>query len=226
MNNFSSIACHTLSASLGQIRVVYGETEKVVDLNSMSDEQLAMAYQQGDDRAFDILLDRSKAKLFSYILFVVRNRDVADDVFQDTFVKVIVRLRSGDYSPTGKFGAWLTRIAHNIIMDRYRSIANDNTIDVDEENDMTKVEGDDVTDQPIETWFINEQVLSDVKHLMDKLPPTQREVVFMRFFQELSFKEIAEMTGVGINTALGRMRYAIMNLRRMVRRNNLELQLA
>lgn len=226
MNNSNSITLHAMSAPWEQIMVVNGQTEKVVDLDGMTDEQLAVAYQQGEDRAFDILLDRNKAKLFSYILFVVRNRDVADDVFQDTFVKVIVRLRNGDYSPSGKFGAWLTRIAHNIIMDRYRTMANDSTVDVDEDNDMTKVEGDDVTDQPIETCFINEQILADVKNLMDKLPPTQREVVFMRFFQELSFKEIAESTGVGINTALGRMRYAIMNLRRMVRRNNLELQLS
>lgn len=196
-----------------------------VPIHEMSDEQLAVAYSQGNIQAFDLLLDRSKTKLLSYILFVVRNRDVAEDIFQDTFVKVIVRLQNGDYAPTGKFSAWLTRIAHNIIMDYYRAQQNDTTVDVDEENDMSKVEGEELTDQPIENCFINEQVLMQVKHLMEMLPPSQREVVFMRFFQDLPFKEIAETTGVSINTALGRMRYAVMNLRRMVQRNKLELTL-
>lgn len=201
------------------------DTEQIRSVAEMSDEQLAMAYANGDSRAFDLLLERNKTKLFSYILFVVRNRDVAEDIFQDTFVKVIMRLQNGDYAPSGKFGAWLTRIAHNIIMDRFRALQYDSIVDVDEENDMAKVEGQDVTDQPVETYFINEQVLAEVKHLMNQLPPMQREVVFMRFFQELSFKEIAEATGVSINTSLGRMRYAVMNLRRMVRRNKMQLQL-
>ncbi len=218
--------CLPLHDCVSDIRIVCGmATDNSLPLESMTDEQLAMAYIRGDNKAFDILLDRNKTKLLSYILFVVRNRDVAEDIFQDTFVKVIVRLQNGEYVPSGKFSAWLTRIAHNIIMDRYRMLQNDQTVDVDEENDMAKVEGDDITDQPIESCFINEQILSDVKHLMDRLPPAQREVVFMRFFQELSFKEIAEATGVSINTSLGRMRYAVMNLRRMVRKNNLELQL-
>lgn len=195
------------------------------DFNAMTDEQLAIHYAKGCVKAFDLLLERNKSKLFSYIYFVVRNRDVAEDIFQDTFVKVIIRLQHGEYLPSGKFNAWLTRIAHNLIMDRFRAMQNDTVVDVDEDNDMAKVEGAEVADQPVEAYFVNEQVLSDVKHLMDKLPPTQREVVFMRYFQEMSFKEIAEATGVSINTSLGRMRYAVMNLRRMVRRNKLELQL-
>lgn len=196
-----------------------------IDLDSMTDEQLAVAYANGNDKAFDMLLERNKAKLLSYIYFVVRNRDVAEDIFQDTFVKVIMRLQNGDYVPSGKFGAWLTRIAHNLIMDRFRAIQIDCAIGVDEDANMSKYEGPNVSDQPIESCFVNEQILQDVKILMEKLPATQREVVFMRFFQELSFKEIAESTGVSINTALGRMRYAVMNMRRMVRRNKLELQL-
>lgn len=219
MNNSNSTAAASALLYPGVITVAKK------DLNSMTDEQLAVTYINGDAKAFDLLLERNKAKLFSYILFVVRNRDVAEDVFQDTFMKVIVRLNDGEYSPSGKFGAWIMRIAHNIIMDYFRSQQYDLTVDVDDDNDMAKVEGSDATDQPIESCFVNEQVLAQVKCLMELLPPTQREVVFMRFFQELSFKEIAETTGVSINTALGRMRYAVMNLRRMVRRNNLELTL-
>ncbi|MCM1079815.1 MAG: sigma-70 family RNA polymerase sigma factor [Bacteroidales bacterium] len=197
----------------------------MVPLSALTDEQLAMAYINGDNGAFDLLLDRNKTKLFSYILFVVRNRDVADDIFQDTFVKVIVRLQRGEYRPSGKFSAWLTRIAHNVIMDRFRSLQNSSMVDVDDENDMAKVEGDILTDESVESYFINEQILSDVKHLMECLPPLQREVVFMRYFQEMSFKEIAEATGVSINTSLGRMHYAVNNLRKMVKNNKMELHI-
>lgn len=201
--------------------------EGLDSLDTLSDEQLAVAYMKGNFDAFDILLERNKSKLFSYILFVVHNRDLANDVFQDTFVKVIMRLQNGEYSPTGKFSAWVTRIAHNIIMDHYRSMQNGNIVDIDVETDaeQSPVPDQNLLAMPIESYFVNEQILSQVKSLMNMLPPLQREVVFMRFFQELSFKEIAEATGVSINTSLGRMRYAVLNLRRMVRRNNIQLQL-
>lgn len=191
----------------------------------MTDEQLAVAYADGDRTAFDTLLERNQAKIFAYILFVVRDRDRAEDIFQDTFLKAIVKLQEGEYRPSGKFSSWLTRIAHNAVMDRFRSVQGSAIVDVSDGNDMSRVEGDSVTDQPVETYFINEQTLSDVKHLMDALPPVQREVVFMRFFQEMPFKEIAETTGVSINTSLGRMRYAVLNLRRMAREHNMELRL-
>lgn len=191
----------------------------------MTDEQLAMAYADGDNKAFDLLLLRNQTKLFTYINFVVHNKELANDIFQDTFVKVIVSLQNHDYQPSGKFSAWLTRIAHNIIMDRFRDIQNDSIIDVYENNDITKLGDCEITDTFTEAQFINEQVLKDVKHLMEMLPALQREIVFMRYFQNLSFREIAETTGVSINTALGRMRYAVLNLRKMVRENNLELQL-
>lgn len=191
----------------------------------MTDEELAIAYAGGDNKAFDLLLSRNQTKLFSYINFVVRNREAADDIFQDTFVKVIVSLQNEEYHPTGKFGAWLTRIAHNIIMDRFRDISNENVVDVDEENDISKISDANMTETFAEAQYINEQVLTDVKHLMNMLPATQREVVFMRYFQEMSFKDIAEATGVSINTALGRMHYAVNNLRRMVKMHDLELQL-
>ena len=194
-------------------------------LESMTDEDLAIEYADGDNRAFDILLERNQQKLFSYILFMVRNRDVANDVFQDTFVKAIVKLQEGNYQPSGKFSAWLSRIAHNIIMDKYRIQQNGCVVDIDDENDMSKIQGDAFTDSPVDNYFLNEQTLSEVKRLMDKLPTMQREVVFMRFFQEMSFKEISEATSVSINTALGRMHYAVINLRRMVKKHNMELKL-
>lgn len=198
-------------------------SDSVASLSALTNEQLAVAYMDGNNGAFDLLLERNKTKLFSYILFVVRSRDVADDIFQDTFVKVIVKLQRGEYRPSGKFSAWLTRIAHNVIMDRFRSQQNSSTVDV--ENEMARVEGDSLTDEPVENSFINEQTFTDVKHLMNNLPPLQREVVFMRYFQEMSFKEIAEATGVSINTSLGRMHYAVNNLRKMVKNNNMELHI-
>lgn len=194
-------------------------------LREYTDEELAVAYINGNNNAFDMLLERNQQKLFSYILFVVRNREAANDIFQDTFLKVIVKLQNGDYQPTGKFSAWLTRIAHNVIMDKFRVVQNGGIVDVDEENDMAKIEGENLTDEPIETYFINEQTIADVKNLMENLPPVQREVVFMRYFQEMSFKEIAVATDVSINTALGRMHYAIQNLRRMVKKHKMELQM-
>lgn len=194
-------------------------------LSMKTDEELALAYAEGNNKAFDILLERNKTKLFTYINFMVRNQEVADDVFQDTFVKVIVRLQNGEYQPSGKFGAWLIRIAHNIIMDRFRNAHNENVVDVSEENDIDRLGHDAIESSFAEAQFINEQVFVDVKHLMEKLPTLQREVVFMRFFQDMSFKEIAETTGVSINTSLGRMRYAVLNLRKMAKQNNMQLQL-
>lgn len=191
----------------------------------MSNEELAMAYINGDEKSFDLLLERNRQKLYSYILFTVRNKDIANDVFQDTFMKVLVKLQNGEYQPTGKFSAWLTRIAHNIIMDRFRDEQNDNIVDVNDDNDLSCIESEFLTANPAESSCINEQTLSQVKRLMEALPSVQREVVFMRFFQEMPFKEIAEATGVSINTSLGRMRYAVMNMRRLVKENHIELQL-
>lgn len=196
------------------------------NLNEMTDEALAMLYVNGDNRAFDLLLSRNQSKLFSYILFMVHDRDVADDIFQETFVKVVVKLQQGKYLPSGKFGAWLMRIAHNVMMDWYRDQRTGKIVEAPKENDLSNVGGKDLLDSNIENEFVNMQVMADVKKMMNKLPPTQREVVFMRFYQDLSFKEIAETTGVSINTSLGRMRYAILNLRRMAREHQIHLQLA
>lgn len=195
------------------------------ELNEMTDEQLALSYVNGNNRAFDLLLSRTQSKLYSYILFVVRDRDKADDIFQETFVKVITKLHEGKYTTSGKFAAWLMRIAHNVMMDFYREQKQENIVEPSEGNDLSNLNPANILDSNIENQFVNEQVLSDVKKMMNMLPPTQREVVFMRFYQEMSFKEIAEATNVSINTALGRMRYAILNLRRMAKEHSMALQL-
>ena len=155
----------------------------------------------------------------------MRARDIANDVFQETFVKIITRLQQGKYSPTGKVAAWTMRIAHNVIMDWYRAQKADKIVEAPRENDLSNIGGADVQIGNIENEFVSSQTLSDIKKLMNHLPAPQREVVFMRYYQEMSFKEIAETTGVSINTSLGRMRYAILNLRRMVREHELTLQL-
>jgi len=190
----------------------------------MTDEQLALSYINGSNKAFDVLLQRNQSKLFAYIMFVVRDHDVADDVFQETFVKVVTRLQQGKYNPTGKFSAWLTRIAHNVIMDLYRDQKAGKIVETGENNDLSNL-SKDLLDSNIETEYVNTQVMRDVRRMMDTLPAPQREVVYMRFYQQLSFKEIAEATGVSINTSLGRMRYAILNLRRMAKDHRIQLEL-
>lgn len=195
------------------------------NISRLTDEELAISYVQGNNRAFDELLSRNQSKLFSYILFVVRDEDKANDLFQETFVKVITKLHQGRYVDSGKFGAWIMRIAHNVIMDWYREQRSRNLIEPTDENDLSNLSGNDVLDSNVENRYVNDQIMVDVKNMMNMLPPTQREVVFMRFYQDLSFKEIAEMTGVSINTSLGRMRYAFLNLRRMTKEHNIVLQL-
>lgn len=195
-------------------------------LQDMTDEELALSYADGNNRAFDLLLLRNQSKLFSYILFVVHDRETAEDIFQETFVKVITRLQEGRYTVSGKFGAWIMRIAHNAIMDWYRDQASMRIVDTSADNDLSNIPGADIFEGNIENRFVNSQIMSDVRRLLDALPPMQREVVYMRFYQQLSFKEIADSTDVSINTALGRMRYALLNMRRMAKANNMVLQLA
>lgn len=195
------------------------------NLNLMTDEELAIMYVDGDNKAFDLLLSRNQEKLFTYILFVVGDREMANDMFQETFFKVVSRLQQGKYIANGKFSAWLMRIAHNVIMDWYRQQRAQNIVDAPKENDLSNV-GSTLLESSREGELVNNQVMEDVRRMMSHLPASQREVVFMRFYQQMSFKEIAEATGVSINTALGRMRYAILNLRRMTREHQLTLQMA
>lgn len=189
----------------------------------MTDEELALLYVKGDNRAFDELLARNQSKLFTYIMFVVRDQETANDIFQDTFVKVIMKLQEGKYTDSGKFSFWVTRIAHNVIMDWYRQTKNEHIVEISEDNDLTNLKNASVMDACREDEIVNEQVMADVRRMMNALPAPQREVVYMRFYQGLSFKEIAEVTGVSINTSLGRMRYAILNLRRMARKHDIML---
>ena len=193
-------------------------------LDEMTDEELAMLYVDGNNRAFDLLLSRNQTKIFSYILFVVRDRDTADDIFQETFMKVISRLQQRKYTTSGKFCAWVMRIAHNVIMDWYRDHQMNRIVDATFDNDLSNLGTNDIMVGNIEGQYVNEQVMTNVKRMMNCLPASQREVVFMRFYQEMSFKEIADTTSVSINTALGRMRYALLNLRRMAKDNKVLLQ--
>ena len=194
-------------------------------LKTMSDEELALAYIDGNNRAFDELLTRNQEKIFTYIMYVVKDEDLANDLFQETFLKVITKLQNHQYADSGKFVWWLTRIAHNVIIDYYRAQKNDKVVDAPRENDLSNLRSDNVMDGNRENELSNAQVLKDVKRLMESLPEAQRDVVYMRFYQELSFKEIAKLTNVSINTSLGRMRYALINLRKLTRQYNIALNL-
>ena len=192
------------------------------NLKQMTDDLLVSLYLKGNNTAFDILLNRHQDRLFNYIYFIVRSKEVAEDIFQETFVKAIVTLQQGRYTNDGKFAAWITRIAHNLVIDQFRNERNENLVSNDETeidlfNDAKFSEGN------IENKMVNDQVLKDVRMLIDELPDCQREVVFMRYYQDLSFKEIADITGVSINTALGRMRYAVLNMRRIAEEKKVSL---
>lgn len=193
--------------------------------SGMTDEELAMRYMKGDNNAFDLLLARNQSKLFSYIVFVVHDEDKANDIFQDTFIKIIAKLKNGIYVPSGSFSAWCIRIAHNVIMDSYRLSKSDHIVEPTEDNDLSNLRIDSIEEKNIESEYVNLQVMEDVKKIMNHLPAPQREVVYMRYYQEMSFKEIADITNVSINTALGRMRYAILNMRRMAREHNIQLEM-
>ena len=184
-------------------------------LESMTDEELALSYINGNNRAFDELLSRSQEKIFSYIMYIVKDEDLANDLFQETFLKAITKMQSGKYTDSGKFFWWLTRVAHNVIIDHYRALKNRHVVEPTKDNDLSNLNSNSVLDSCRESEMANIQVLCDVKRLMEALPEQQREVVFMRYYQELSFKEIAKITGVSINTSLGRMRYALINLRKL-----------
>ena len=189
----------------------------------MTDEELALQYVDGNNMAFDELLARNQQKLFNYILFMVHDQEQANDIFQDTFVKIITKLQEGSYTDSGKFSYWMTRIAHNIMMDQFRTQRCERIIEPNADNDLSNLKGAEIMELNMETQMVNNQIMRDVRHMMDNLPSPQREVVYMRMYQDLSFKEIAEITGVSINTALGRMRYAILNLRRMAKKHNIML---
>ena len=194
------------------------------NLNQLTDDMLVALYSKGNDKAFDVLLSRYQGKIFNYIFFIVRNQELAEDIFQETFVKAIVTMQQGRYNADGKFGAWITRIAHNLVIDSFRQERNENTISNDE-TEVDLLNDADLCDDNIEMQMVNDQTLTDVRRLVDVLPDSQREVVYMRYYQDLSFKEIAEIVGVSINTALGRMRYALLNMRKIAEEKHIVLEM-
>ena len=194
----------------------------MLNLTSKTDEQLVKAYAQGNNEAFDVLLKRHQQRVFNYILRIIKNEDAANDIFQETFVKAIVTLRQGRYTESGKFPAWISRIAHNLIIDYFRQEKSENLQSSDLE-DVDVLNRKELCEETIEDILVSRQINEDVKYLISELPPLQREVLTMRYYQNLSFKEIAEITNVSINTALGRMRYAILNLRRLAAEKDIAL---
>ena len=191
-------------------------------LDAMTDHDLAELYEQGNDKAFDELLRRHQDYVYSYILFICKNEDTAQDVFQDTFARAIVAIRNHKYQKTGKFSAWLVRIAHNLAIDRTRNAEPGLTLTHDDlplgvTNSLRFREG------TVENRIIESQDTECLRSLLNYLPEVQREVVIMKFYEDLSFKEIAEKTGVSINTSLGRMRYALINLRKLIQQHQMSL---
>jgi RNA polymerase sigma-70 factor (ECF subfamily) len=193
-------------------------------LTMRTDEELVALYATGKDEAFDVLLERYKDRLFSYILYQVRNADVAEDIFQETFVKVVITIRDGRYTESGKFFSWVTRIAHNLVIDFFRREKGENTVSTDE-SEVDLLNNAKLADRCAQSAIDSEQTFIDLQRLIEKLPEEQREVVQMHYFQEMTFKEIAEEKGISINTALGRMRYGILNMRKMAQRFDLGLSL-
>ncbi|GHT48891.1 RNA polymerase subunit sigma-24 [Bacteroidia bacterium] len=194
----------------------------MMQLSQLTDEELVKAYANGENAAFDALLSRHKSGVFSYIHFTVRNRELAEDIFQETFVKAIMTIKQDRYVDNGKFRAWINRIAHNLIIDHFRQQKYEQTVSNDD-YDYDLLNDFRLADETIEDAMVRDQITSDVQHLVEFLPANQKEVVQLRYYQDFSFKEIADMTGVSINTALGRMRYAIMNIRKMANEKQMEL---
>jgi len=191
-------------------------------LSRLTDEQLVTLYAKGSNEAFDTLLLRHKTNLFGYIIQRVKDRDLADDIFQETFVKAIMTIRQGRYNEEGKFSAWICRIARNLIVDYFRQEKSESAVSTDDGN-VDILNRKELADETVEDAIIDMQIEEDVRRLVGHLPDEQRRVLEMRYYEGLSFKEIAEQTGVSINTALGRMRYAILNMRRIAREHRLVL---
>ena len=187
----------------------------------LDDQELVRQYLDGKSSAFEILLKRHKDRIFTHIVLMVKDKSLAEDIFQDTFIKVINTLRRGKYNEEGKFLPWVMRIAHNLVIDHFRRNKKMPMVRSDENYDVFSTIKRD--DQNVEQLLINGQIDNDVKKLVEHLPQEQREVVIMRHYLRMSFKEIAEKTNVSINTALGRMRYALINLRKLVDENAIEL---
>ena len=192
-----------------------------MDKLKVLDSVLVSDYIGGDEKSFEILISRHQQRIYNFIFSKVLDRDITEDVFQDTFIKVIKTLKKGKYNEEGKFLPWVMRIAHNLVIDHFRRNKRMPTFKNTDEFDIFSVLGDGELNA--EKLLVKEQILSDVRRLIDELPEDQREVLMMRMYKDMSFKEISENTDVSINTALGRMRYALINLRKLIEKYNLVL---
>ena len=192
--------------------------------SKLTDHELVTKFIDGEQSSFEILVKRHKDKVYTYILLMVKNEHLAQDIFQETFIKVVKSLHSGRYQESGKFISWVIRIAHNLIIDHFRKDKQMKTYSNDD-YEMDIFNSSKFSDKTIEEDIIQEQIMTDVRALVEFLPDEQKEVIVLRHFMGLSFKEIADQTDVSINTALGRMRYDLINLRKLVEEKNLSLTL-
>ena len=193
------------------------------NLKTLTDESLVRLYVEGNHEAFNVLLDRYESKVFSYITYIVRNREVAEDLFQDTFMRVVATIKSGKYAEQQKFSAWLMRITHNILVDHFRHLKNEKNISNDE-NEIDLFNDIKLADENnIEAQIINTQNLNGLQQIIKMLPDNQQEIIHLRYFQDMSFKEIAVILNCSINTALGRTRYALINLKKLAVTYNISL---
>lgn len=188
-------------------------------MKRMSDEELVKLYADGCNEAFGYLLLRHKDYIYTYIFSYIKNEDDSNDIFQETFIKVITSIRSSAYNEVGKFRFWVMRIAHNLIMDYMRAKASNNTVSAENE-DFTLLNNKDICDWNIEDFIIEDQTQRELLSLVNELPECQRQIVHLRFYENKSFKEISDQLGCSINTSLGRMRYAILNMRKMAKEKN------
>ena len=193
-------------------------------LINLSDSELVALYLKGDSKSFEALIQKHKNKIYAFILSKIRNRDLAEDIFQDTFIKVINSLQKGKYNEEGKFLPWVMRIANNLVIDYFRKSKKIRTIAPTDDFDIFDILQDG--EKNIEDNLVNNQIHKDLRKLIEHLPEDQKEVLKMRYYAELSFKEISESTGVSINTALGRMRYALINLRKLIDSHQVDLQIS
>lgn len=192
------------------------------NLAKLTDDQLVQSYAKGKPEAFDELLQRHQSRLLAYITQQCCNAQIAEDIFQETFVKAIITIQNGNYTGNGKFANWLFRIARNLVIDHFRRESAEGVFSTDDEN-FDVLNRKELSDITIEDELVDLQIRDDVRRLIKALPFVQMQVLVMRYYRNLSFKEIAEITGVSINTALGRMRYAILNLRRLAQESKIAL---
>ena len=188
----------------------------------LNDKELVLRYQKGDVDSFKILVDRYQNKIYSYVLMLVKDKQLADDIFQDTFLKIIRTIKAGIYKEEGKFIQFAMRIAHNLIIDHFRKAKRLPMVDPTKD-DYDMLDNARFMDPSIEEQIVTEQIYSDLRKMIEYLPDEQREVLVMRMYDDMSFKDIADATNVSINTALGRMRYALINLRKMAKKLNVTL---